>query len=231
MVRQLAHEIKNPLGGLARGGATARTRAARAPALHEYTGVIISRGGSPHRAGRFALIGPGAARRSKALINVHEICANTSTACCAAEARAGVLVERDYDPSLPNAAAPGCRNQIIQALLNIATQRAAGRRGARPHRDPDAHRALTNVNIGSHVGTELAVESCRWKTTGRECRPNSSRHRSSFRWSRAARDRHGSRPRGRRRTSIDASRRSHRIRKSSPGRTVFTILLPLPENA
>ena len=48
------------------------------------------------------------------------------------EARAGVLVERDYDPSLPNAEVD--RNQIIQALLNIGAQRAAGGRRARPHR-------------------------------------------------------------------------------------------------
>ena len=41
MVRQLAHEIKNPLGGL-RGAAQLLERQLKDPALHEYTTVIIS---------------------------------------------------------------------------------------------------------------------------------------------------------------------------------------------
>src|SRR6202044_1519726 len=61
------------------------------------------------------------------------------------EARASVLVERDYDPSLPSAMLD--RNQIIQALLNIARNalQAIGERGRRALRT----RALSNVSIGS----------------------------------------------------------------------------------
>ena len=71
---------------------------------------------------------------------MHELCEHVYH-LLRSEARAGVLVERDYDPSLPNAEVD--RNQIIQALLNIARNalQAVGR--ARPHHDSHAHRART----------------------------------------------------------------------------------------
>ncbi len=70
MVRQLAHEIKNPLGGL-RGAAQLLERELLDPALREYTRVIIS------EADRLAnlldsMLGPGRPP-SKQLINVHEL--------------------------------------------------------------------------------------------------------------------------------------------------------------
>ena len=94
MVRQLAHEIKNPLGGL-RGAAQLLERELHEH-LREYTGVIIS------EADRLtalvdSMIGPARAPQ-KALINVHELCEHVYR-LLRSEARAGVLVERDYDPS------------------------------------------------------------------------------------------------------------------------------------
>ncbi len=61
------------------------------------------------------------------------------------EARGGVTVERDYDPSLPSATLD--RNQIIQALLNVARNalQALDERGRIVLRT----RALSNVSIGS----------------------------------------------------------------------------------
>ena len=70
MVRQLAHEIKNPLGGL-RGAAQLLERELLDPALREYTRVIIS------EADRLthlldSMLGPGRPP-AKQLINVHEL--------------------------------------------------------------------------------------------------------------------------------------------------------------
>ncbi len=114
MVRQLAHEIKNPLGGL-RGAAQLLERELPAPALKEYTRVIIG------EADRLAALvdsmsGPSDAP-NKTVLNVHEICEYVYH-LLRAEAPAGVSVERDYDPSLPDARLD--RHQLIQALLNVA---------------------------------------------------------------------------------------------------------------
>src|SRR5947207_5530522 len=95
MVRQLAHEIKNPLGGL-RGAAQLLERELPAAALKEYTQVIIS------EADRLtalvdSMAGPSRAP-SKTELNVHEICEHVYH-LVRAEAAAGVVIERDYDPS------------------------------------------------------------------------------------------------------------------------------------
>jgi two-component system nitrogen regulation sensor histidine kinase GlnL len=141
MVRQLAHEIKNPLGGL-RGAAQLLERQLKDPALHEYTTVIIS------EADRLAalvdaLLGPGQPPR-KEPVNIHELVQHVGH-LLAAEAPNGVAIERDYDPSLPRLRLD--RNQVIQALLNLGRNaiQAVGSRGRIVLRT----RALTNASIGS----------------------------------------------------------------------------------
>jgi two-component system, NtrC family, nitrogen regulation sensor histidine kinase GlnL len=125
MTRQLGHEIKNPLGGL-RGAAQLLERELANPALREYTGVIIS------EADRLtalvdSMAGP-ARPLQKRRMNVHEICEHVYQ-LLRGEAKPSVLLERDYDPSLPEA--PFDRNQLIQALLNLARNalQAVGDRG------------------------------------------------------------------------------------------------------
>ncbi len=141
MVRQLAHEIKNPLGGL-RGAAQLLERQLKDATLHEYTAVIIA------EADRLAalvdaLLGPGQPPR-KEPANIHEIVQHVGH-LLAAEAPSGVVIERDYDPSLPRLRLD--RNQIIQALLNLGRNaiQAVGQRGRIVLRT----RALTNASIGS----------------------------------------------------------------------------------
>jgi two-component system nitrogen regulation sensor histidine kinase GlnL len=141
MVRQLAHEIKNPLGGL-RGAAQLLERQLKDPALHEYTTVIIS------EADRLAalvdaLLGPGQPPR-KEPVNIHEVVQHVGH-LLAAEAPTGVAIERDYDPSLPRLRLD--RNQVIQALLNLGRNaiHAVGSSGRIVLRT----RALTNASIGS----------------------------------------------------------------------------------
>src|SRR5580692_1204206 len=141
MVRQLAHEIKNPLGGL-RGAAQLLERELPAPSLKEYTRVIIG------EADRLtALVDSMAAPTrapNKTAINVHEICEHVYH-LLRAEAPPTLLIERDYDPSLPDAMLD--RNQLIQALLNVArnAMQAQGDLGHIMLRT----RVRSNVSVGS----------------------------------------------------------------------------------
>jgi two-component system nitrogen regulation sensor histidine kinase GlnL len=140
MVRQLAHEIKNPLGGL-RGAAQLLERELQEADLREYTRVII---GEADRLAALvdSMVGPNRAPH-KGHVNVHEICEHVYH-LLRAEAPAAVTVDRDYDPSLPNAMLD--RHQMIQALLNVARNalQAIGESGRILVRT----RALSNVSIG-----------------------------------------------------------------------------------
>jgi two-component system, NtrC family, nitrogen regulation sensor histidine kinase GlnL len=114
MIRQLAHEVKNPLGGL-RGAAQLLERELPNPALREYTAVIIS------EADRLAALVDSMAGSStppsKHRLNIHEICEHV-VKLIRAEAPVGVQLERDYDPSVPDGLFD--RHQLVQALLNVA---------------------------------------------------------------------------------------------------------------
>jgi two-component system nitrogen regulation sensor histidine kinase GlnL len=125
MTRQLAHEIRNPLGGL-RGAAQLLERELATPGLREYTQVII---GEADRLTALvdSMAGPKVLPQ-KQRMNVHEICEHVHY-LLRGEARSTVLVERDYDPSVPEGAFD--KNQLVQALLNLARNalQAVGDRG------------------------------------------------------------------------------------------------------
>src|SRR4051812_27139044 len=145
MIRQLAHEIKNPLGGL-RGAAQLLERQLADASMREYTSVIIS------EADRLAtlvdtLLGPGHHPRKES-VNIHELLQHVGH-LLAADAPPNVTIERDYDPSLPPLLLD--RHQIIQAMLNLgrnAAQALASKGGA-SGRITLRTRALTNENIGN----------------------------------------------------------------------------------
>jgi two-component system, NtrC family, nitrogen regulation sensor histidine kinase GlnL len=146
MVRQLAHEIKNPLGGL-RGAAQLLERELLDPALREYTRVIIS------EADRLtnlldSMLGPGRPP-SKQLINVHELLERVYH-LLRSEAPEGVNIDRDYDPSLPPLTVDP--NHIIQAMLNLgrnAIQALSGGAVQAP-RLVLRTRAVSNASVGAH---------------------------------------------------------------------------------
>ena len=118
LVRGLAHEIKNPLGGI-RGAAQLLEHELNNPGLREYTQVIIKEADrlqdlmkrllSPHRP---MLPGP---------VNIHEILERVRS-LLKAEFPQTLTVCRDYDTSLPDLV--GDREQLIQAILNIARNAA-----------------------------------------------------------------------------------------------------------
>ena len=117
LVRGLAHEIKNPLGGI-RGAAQLLERRLDDDRLREYTRVVI---GEADRLGALvdALLGPDRAPTRTAL-NIHEVTERVA-ALVGAEFPAIELV-RAYDPSLPPLA--GDREHLEQALLNLARNAA-----------------------------------------------------------------------------------------------------------
>ncbi len=124
VMRGLAHEIKNPLGGL-RGAAQLLERELLPKGLKEYTRIII------HEADRLRnlvdrMIGAHQPL-AKRPVNVHAILEHVRLLMLA-EVPGGLYIERDYDPSLPGL--EGDSEQLIQAVLNIvrnAVQALEGR--------------------------------------------------------------------------------------------------------
>jgi two-component system nitrogen regulation sensor histidine kinase GlnL len=113
VIRGLAHEIKNPLGGV-RGAAQLLAKALPNEELKEYTQIIIREAdrlrdlvdrllGSHHQL-------------DLAQLNIHEILEHVSNLIIA-ESGGRACTSRDYDPSIPEIL--GDRSQLIQVLLNI----------------------------------------------------------------------------------------------------------------
>ncbi|MDH3637538.1 MAG: nitrogen regulation protein NR(II), partial [Gammaproteobacteria bacterium] len=113
VLRGLAHEIKNPLGGL-RGAAQLLDGELPNRELREYTRIII------HEADRLStlvdrMMGSYKPIQSVAL-NVHEVLEHIRKLILV-DIQEGLNIERDYDPSLPEII--GDRDQLVQAVLNI----------------------------------------------------------------------------------------------------------------
>ncbi len=113
IIRGLAHEIKNPLGGV-RGAAQLLAKELPNAALAEYTDIII-READRLRDLVDRLLGPNRQLDAE-LLNIHEIMEHVRN-LITAESGNQVIVKRDYDPSLPEFHCD--RAQLIQAVLNI----------------------------------------------------------------------------------------------------------------
>lgn len=113
VIRGLAHEIKNPLGGL-RGAAQLLERQLADKALKEYTSIIM-READRLRNLVDRMIGP-TRPLVKTEVNIHEVFEHVRSLVLA-ENPEGVHIQRDYDPSLPSLQADP--EQLIQAILNI----------------------------------------------------------------------------------------------------------------
>ena len=113
LVRGLAHEIKNPLGGL-RGAAQLLDMELQDAELKEYTKIIIAE--SDRLQGLMdKMLGPNKLPNKKAL-NIHEVIERVRQ-LVRAEASGTLFIKCDYDPSIPDL--HGDKDQLIQALLNI----------------------------------------------------------------------------------------------------------------
>lgn len=114
VIRGLAHEVKNPLGGI-RGAAQLLEKELPDKNLHEYTDVIIQEVDRLH-ALVDRMFGPNQPLKINTL-SIHEILEHVSRLLLA-EAKNGITINRDYDPSLPDF--EGDKDQLIQAILNLA---------------------------------------------------------------------------------------------------------------
>lgn len=113
LIRGLAHEIKNPLGGI-RGAAQLMEKDFPDSSASEYTGVII------READRLQnlvnrMLGPNR-MPDKCEVNIHEVLEHVRQ-LGEAQGSLGVSFQRDYDPSIPGIIAD--REQLVQAILNI----------------------------------------------------------------------------------------------------------------
>ncbi len=115
LVRNLAHEIKNPLGGI-RGAAQLLSMEVTSRELTEYTRVIIQEA-DRLQALVDRLLAPHRRPQVVADVNIHEVCERVRSLILAEFPR-GLDVARDYDTSIPEFR--GDREQLIQAVLNIA---------------------------------------------------------------------------------------------------------------
>jgi two-component system nitrogen regulation sensor histidine kinase GlnL len=115
LIRNLAHEIKNPLGGI-RGAAQLLEMEVESRALTEYTQVIIQEA-DRLQALVDRLLAPHRKPHVVSDVNIHEVCERVRSLILAEFPR-GLKVKRDYDISIPDFR--GDREQLIQAVLNIA---------------------------------------------------------------------------------------------------------------
>jgi two-component system nitrogen regulation sensor histidine kinase GlnL len=113
LIRNLAHEIKNPLGGLRGSAQLLEGELKDKPQLKEYTQVIIKEADRLQRL-MDRMLTPHRAPKIEPL-SIHEVLERVRSLV---RAEAGLEIRRDYDPSLPELI--GDREQLIQVVLNVA---------------------------------------------------------------------------------------------------------------
>jgi two-component system, NtrC family, nitrogen regulation sensor histidine kinase GlnL len=151
LIRNLAHEIKNPLGGI-RGSAQLLEGELDRGDLREYTQVIIKESDrlqvlmdrllTPHRPPHMGAV------------NIHEVCERVRSLILA-EFPSDVSIWRDYDTSLPDI--HGDREQLIQVVLNIVRNAAQALRGQQNGEIRLRTRVARSVTIARRMH-RLAVE-------------------------------------------------------------------------
>ena len=146
IVRNLAHEIKNPLGGI-RGAAQLLEAELSEPWQHEYTQVIIK------EADRLQLLvdrllAPHRQARQDLPVNIYEVLERVRSVVIA-EYPQGLTFERDYDASLPDLR--GDKEQLIQVVLNLVSNAAQALRGQ------------GKITLRTRVARQVTISSVRHK--------------------------------------------------------------------
>jgi two-component system nitrogen regulation sensor histidine kinase GlnL len=163
LTRNLAHEIKNPLGGI-RGAAQLLALELHpdtvgpelAAELAEYTEVII------HEVDRLQslvdrLLAPHRHAQVVGDVNIHEICERVRQLTLVEYPR-GLTIKRDYDISLPDFR--GDREQLIQALLNIVQNAAQALQAQIVEPDPAEPACIV---LRTRVARQVTIGKRRWR--------------------------------------------------------------------
>ena len=222
LIRNLAHEIKNPLGGIRGAAQLLAMEIEGRDDLADYTTVIVQEADrlqqlvdrllAPHRQAR--VVGD---------VNIHEVCERVRLLILS-EFHEGLEIVRDYDASLPEFR--GDLEQLIQAVLNIVrngAQALAERRQQGDARLLMRTRALRQVTVGKRrwrLALELHIED-----NGPGI-PQDLQDRIFFP---LVSGREGGSGLGLTLAQTFVQQHQGTIEcESSPGRTLFRILLPLP---
>lgn len=145
LVRGLAHEIKNPLGGL-RGAAQLLAKELPNSSLIDYTDVIIE------EADRLSKLVDSMLGSHKLMevrsINIHEVLERVRKLISVGSG-GHIEIDRDYDPSIPEIM--GDKERLIQAVLNIVgnAHEAVIEAGVKNPRISIRTRALRQFTIGN----------------------------------------------------------------------------------
>lgn len=147
VVRGLAHEIKNPLGGL-RGAAQLLESELHSAELKEYTSIIIQEADRLQELVN-RMLGP-IRRPSYTAVNIHHVLERVRSLVLA-ETGERIRIVRDYDPSIPELI--GDSDQLIQAILNIVrnSTRALGDSGT--------------VTLRTRVQRQITIGNARYRLT------------------------------------------------------------------
>lgn len=147
LIRGLAHEIKNPLGGI-RGASQLLAEELERDDLREYTDIIIS---ETERLRQLVdkLIGPSTPA-TLVPVNIHEVTERVA-ALIEAETQGALRIVREYDPSIPELS--GDRGKLIQAILNVMRNAMQALASTDPEAEPRPQitlrtRIINNFTIG-----------------------------------------------------------------------------------
>jgi two-component system nitrogen regulation sensor histidine kinase GlnL len=222
LVRNLAHEIKNPLGGIRGAAQLLEMELEGKRELTEYTQVVIAEA-DRLQALVDRLLAPHRHAHLVADVNIHEVCERVRS-LLAAEYPRGITLVRDYDTSIPEFR--GDREQLIQAVLNIARnacQALVERIAAGDAQLALRTRIARQVTIGKQrwrLALELHIED-----NGPGV-PESIRERIFYP---LVTGREGGSGLGLTLAQTFVQQHQGTIECDSvPGRTVFTVLIPLP---
>lgn len=151
LIRNLAHEIKNPLGGI-RGAAQLLEFELPDKNLREYTQVIIKESDrlqtlvdrllEPHRHPHIV-----------SDTNIHEVLEHVRSVLLA-EFPVGLEIVRDYDASLPELR--GDKEQLIQTLLNIMHNAAQALA-------PQIQQGQARIALVTRIARQVTIAKKRYK--------------------------------------------------------------------
>ena len=153
LIRNLAHEIKNPLGGLRGAAQLLALELGDDSELLEYTQVIV------HEADRLQvlvdrLLAPHRQAKVVGDVNIHELCERVR-ALVLVEFPRGLTIRRDYDTSLPEFR--GDREQLIQALLNVVQNAAQALQAQLQAGQP------AEIVLRTRVARQVTLGKQRWR--------------------------------------------------------------------
>ena len=157
LLRGMAHEVKNPLGGI-RGAAQLLERELNNPELAEYTQVIIDEADRLKKLVN-RMLGPNALP-NRTLVNIHSVTERVRSLLKADKSR-DVKIFFDYDPSIPDIMVDP--EHLIQAVLNIVRNAAQALSEQGTKLDKDGQEKEKKITIKTRILRHFSIGQKRHK--------------------------------------------------------------------